>query len=273
MSNIHPIPLSLRTSSWLLRSGSVPGHAHTRVRWNNQDCSQQAAWQFGGGEYLLGVVCDGCTGGKVGVTRSEVGAILSADFIVSEAPLIVSSGVALSEVPAQLYQRLVGYLSTVARGAAVGGLEVITDFVARKLLATVIGFIVGPEETVVFRAGDGVIDLNGQTTVFDEKNKPSYPAYHLIDRAFLGGFSPPAGFESDVIKTEGIQSLAICSDGIVPLVKSGRQAEAFALDEPAGAGIKWALNGLANDGAFEDDCTVVRIHRLASETAKEGGGL
>ncbi len=247
------------------RSGSVLGHVHRRKGINNQDAIiAPQTIQVGDTSFSFGAVFDGCTGGKDSKhSRNEVAAILLSAFVASEAPLILASHTPLSEFSDMLYNRIVGYLGSIARSTVMGSPDTVWQFVQRHLLSTVLGYITDGSELVVFCAGDGVVLVNGEPTVIDQNDQPMYPAYQLLDKRLLGGISLPDSFETVTLSLNDIDRFAISTDGIkkCALAKPDFMEGIWSYETSARAGLQWHLNIGANESLFEDDCSVVAFAR------------
>src|SRR3989344_4653644 len=168
----HPNLKRTAMQGYIVRAGLVPGSAHKRKNFNNQDAYVLHEVQIGGTAYLFGAVFDGCTGGKG--SRTEVGAVLLSRFFRSEIPLILSAHTPIQEVPATPYQRSVGYFGAIVRSTVTGDAEEMWTFVQNHLLCTVVGFITDGATLVVFSAGDGVIVHNENVIVIEQDDKPTY---------------------------------------------------------------------------------------------------
>src|SRR5436309_2839375 len=131
-----------------VRAGSVIGQEHIFRQVNCQDKYRFGEITIGGRGYWLGVVCDGCSSGP----QSEVGAALQAEFGVREMARLLEAGWDVEQVPAELYNRMLAFLESLSRlvlGDAPSKLEM-AGFAGTYLLATMLGFIVSEEKTVIF---------------------------------------------------------------------------------------------------------------------------
>jgi hypothetical protein len=265
----------MSTGEFRFRTGTVTGHKHLRKGVNNQDGHFKDAVIIEDVPYVFGAVADGCSlGGKKELrgqpVRTELGAVLLVSFIRSEIPLLLASHIAIEKLPAVLYYRCVNYLASIARATVIGGPEVLSDFIERNLLATLIGFVMNDKVLVTFSAGDGAIVINDAVTVIDQKNQPSYLAYHLIDRTILGSAasSLPQDFVCSVTPVAEVQRFAVSTDGIVdPWNKSPEIISGIWDYQPeAPAGLQWWLNIGGNNALFSDDCTIIGAKRRTEKT-------
>jgi hypothetical protein len=206
--------MSCAVDQFCAASGSVIGREHVRCHRNNQD-----AVAVGQGDSLLvAAVADGCSSG----ISSEVGARLAVQWIVRHAPRLLQD---LGEVePAALVEAvmdgLLAYLEQVGRGICPDP-EAWPATVRDFLLFSLLGAIVGPEWTLVFGLGDGVVSINGQTTVLEAgaANAPPYLGYRLVGAVA----DVPAALDLQPVihyvgPTGGLESLVIATDGALELL-------------------------------------------------------
>jgi hypothetical protein len=240
--------------------GSVIGRSHSRIWLNNQDSFRIGEGSIGEKHYHFGVICDGCTAGSA----NEVGANLLATYVCSEIPMILMAGVSIRDLPSALFMRCIGYLRSIASQTVMGNPQTMIEFIKNHLLCTVMGFVMDDDDCLIFSAGDGAVYFNGQLRRIDQNNQPMYPAYHLVDRAYLNlqGVELPQSFQVVNFKTAEIQRLAICSDGIIPEVIEGAWGHEKSLF------LQRALKGFCRRLIdLQDDCTVITIERLAAENS------
>jgi hypothetical protein len=242
-----------------IRTGSLIGQQHQLSQRNCQD-----AWAFNtfdlgeAGRFLVGLVCDGCGEG----THSEVGAKLLAEFCTHEIERLLWE-FEPAVVPSELYMRALVFLDSISQSLI--GLRVLPEvgltqpldetkeFIRNYLLATVVGFIVGPEQTVIFAAGDGLILLNEQVVVRDEDNQPNYLAYGLLPGVALGGF------DMQVLPTAEVQRLAIWTDGFKPELSS----QLWQI-QGGPRGLQRQLNLWGRQAFFADDVTGIVVERSST---------
>lgn len=241
-----------------LRAGSVIGQEHIFRQTNCQDkyrCGEVVAESQ---RYLLGVVCDGCSSGP----QSEVGAALLAEFSIREITRMLEDGWAVEQVPAGFYERILAFLQNLSHlvlGDAPSKAE-IAGFTGTYLLATILGFIVGEEKTVIFAAGDGLAIVNDRVLVRDEGNAPRYPAYGLVDPAFLEGKAATrTQFEVISLDTAQVERLAIWTDGFNPALAD----QIWNLGGPRS--LQRKLNVWARQKLFSDDTTGITVARMKDE--------
>lgn len=245
-------------SLFSLKAGSIPGKDHLFRQANCQDKYRWASFEFEGKLYQAGIICDGCGSAE----QSEVGAALLAEFEVAELERLINRGISLEDLPQELYQSSLTFLKAlscliVGKKACT---EKSTEFVGRYLLATVLGFVMNEEQTLVFAAGDGLIIINDQVENRDEDNRPSYLAYGLLEPAQLGGptiFRPC--FDFRLLPTASIERLAVWTDGFDPALSR----EIWNLGGPRG--LQRKLNIWSKRKLFADDTTGITLERIGQE--------
>lgn len=80
-----------------------------------------------------------------------------------------------------------------------------------ELLTTLMLLVIDKQagQGIVFVVGDGVVNINGHITVFDQDNKPDYIGFHLHER-----FEDWYGAQTQKIVFDTIEDISIASDGI-----------------------------------------------------------
>ena len=256
------------------RTGSVMGHAHKNLSVNNQDARILGGVSVGGKNYTIGMVSDGCTAKEAGKrAHNEVGANLMCEFVASEVAVLLSAGTAITDVPAMLFPRCIGCIRNFTGITRTGPPEVITDLVLRMFLCTTVGFILNDEKLVIFNDADGVIIVNDEVIAIDQKNRPSYLGFHLVDEPTIRkyGIQRPQGFTVRTYDAAAVTRFAIATDGITRKAEMGGElivdpadVEAIWAHQPqAPAGLQWWLNIQSNTHhRLADDATVIAAERL-----------
>ncbi|MBI4136643.1 hypothetical protein HY469_01120 [Candidatus Roizmanbacteria bacterium] len=236
-----------------VRKASHVGRGHLLDFVNRQDSHVLFEGELNNKRTIVGIVCDGCSEG----TFSEVGANLASNFLVREVARLLKQGVPLSIVPTVVYTALVNFLQGILLGFSFVNPSDRVSFIKNNLLFTVVGFILNEEEATVFLAGDGVIVINEEVTYVDSGNRPSYPAYHLVDRSVLENqASPlPTGFEITPIPINQLSRLAIGSDAWKDEQDLINQIWGFT--NPAG--LQRKLNLWSKEKRFRDDVTIITV--------------
>jgi hypothetical protein len=243
-----------KVMSWRVRTGLVTGRSHLLDARNCQDALTVLPIEHEGEQYLCGALADGC-GSSV---HSEVGAWLAVEFVTRALRSLLSEGYSLEAIPAELYQRVQRFLQQTVASFDFAGEDERVHFIHDCLLFTVLGFVVGPEDTVIFVAGDGVVRVNDTIQVHDQGGAPDFIGYHLLkDRMTQNGLSLPSGFIVCQLETKDLQKLALGSDG-------WREATG-ALNEVWGkkgrAGVQLLMNRWADERRFLDDAALIVVER------------
>lgn len=187
-------------SRWEIATGSVAGTEHRRVARNSQD-----AFCFGcGPDSIVGVVCDGCSGG----IHSEVGAWLAAPMLVNLLSMQGSVNGLLAQARIALLDRITAVAESI-RNPKSEIRNVLLDY----FLFTIVGFVVTEQTTAVFSIGDGLFALNGEKRIIaaETPNEPTYAAYELLgggDCAFhIHSLMPTDEVDSILIGTDGANDI------------------------------------------------------------------
>lgn len=234
-----------------LRTGIVPGRSHILDARNCQDALCSMSFEYNGQPYIVGVIADGCGEGK----HSEVGAELAVQFIAYEVRRLVQDGKV--DIPQTLFERLIHFLKGIVGAYNFSDVREFVKFVNNHLLFTVIGFIVSPEQTLVFAAGDGIVVLNDEVHLREQNNAPAYIGYQLIDRRYLqANTSPlPTTFDMYSLPTKSLKRLAIGSDAWIseqPLLDQ-------VWDTKMAAGLQLQMNKWSDARHFKDDASMVLL--------------
>jgi len=214
-----------------IAAGTVIGRDHRVAGKNNQD----AFCCLVSDELIVAVVCDGCGSSP----HSEVGAKIGARLIATELQNSLS-GFSDQCRPIRkddwefllscVYSKpFLNQIETLAFGMAGHQTDRDTEFfrvILNYFLFTVVGFVINPESTIVFSAGDGIFGINFQSGGILRVlgpfpgNAPPYPAYSLIGSAVV---SDPKllGFKLQAVDlTRDIESLIIGTDGTIDLAEA-----------------------------------------------------
>ena len=200
-----------------IAAGSVVGRDHRRVGKNNQD-----AYLFKNfGDSIVGLVSDGCGS----VKRSEFGsqALVRITLNVIGAYLPLLEGYNNTDDTRFIFwtlvrERILEDLSKVACSMSRDEVFALNEY----MLATLLGFIIGPKKTYLFSIGDGEIYLNGKlikTGSFPD-NAPPYIAYGLLGEKQKFFSEDMLNFSIDAeLETSELESLLIGTDGLADLRK------------------------------------------------------
>ena len=198
----------------MISHATVLGRAHRLMQHNCQDF---AATATPAPHLAIGLVCDGCGSKFVGNGRSasshnEVGANLLGQFAIeflSERLATLPQPIgpdALEAVLADLHLAaltLLHHLTTHFPEAKR------REFVATRLLTTLVGFVRMAETAVFFWQGDGFLVTDGAICQLNSNNQPDYLAYQLLhpqpgQTNFQLAFVP---------QPQTVQWLAVATDG------------------------------------------------------------
>ncbi len=204
-------------------SGTVVGKEHRYAGRNNQDAFMISEEN----DFLVAVVADGCGSGKYSEVGAQIGCRLIAKSALAQVRRMPDHSFltdpsfwervrqdALAEIRV-LANQLGGSLS-----------KVIEDY----FLFTIIGAAIGPEVSVFFSIGDGVVIINGEITELGpfQKNAPPYLAYDLVGSTIHDGDdfkfkivceTPTSELDSFLIGTDGVEELISLSEKILPGLK------------------------------------------------------
>ncbi len=225
-----------------IRAGKIVGRDHLVRQANCQDALAVAEC----GDQVIAGVCDGCGEGA----RSEVGAALAADFIVTRASEHIEAGKTANDLPSLLYWQTLAYLEQLL---AVAGPANRVQFAHDYLLFTILGAVLTPDGGVIFSAGDGQFAIDDHVTEIDQRNRPAYIAYQLFTAEL--GTSIPVGFSTTPISA-GWSHVAVMTDGF----EADLLPQIWDIAHPRG--LQRKLNAWSNQQhRFADDTAIITIER------------
>lgn len=247
---------------WKIRSGRILGRDHVHVGRNCQDGCSHKTVVVDGQTFQIGVVSDGCGEGSF----SEFAGLLLPVYIVNQIAHLLRFETPVSQVPVSLYPNVIGMLESVRKLVPFSESPEVVSFIKDHLLATVVGFVIGEEEGVVFNAGDGLWAINDEVSVLDHGNRSPYVAYHLLPRSVMveGTGQLPRTFNSVSLDVGSLKRLTVTTDGFTPVLLQRMRQEARSV--PLGLQL-WmnVINGPRNPqpeaGRFSDDAAVVDVER------------
>jgi Protein phosphatase 2C len=207
-----------------LAFASVQGGEHQRLGRNNQDALAVAR----GERHLALVLADGCSASP----HSEAGALLGSRLFAGALlralePGASCGGVGLEEALERATSAVLAHLAGLARQLCPEpepGDRALAAAVRDSLLFTLVGAVLGPEQSLVFALGDGLAEVNGEAHALGPfaGNEPPYLAYALLPPA-LHGFAPEA-LRPKVLSrlaTFALETLALGTDGALELGRAG----------------------------------------------------
>jgi hypothetical protein len=249
-------------SEWTLRGAKILGRDHAMAGKNCQDSYAFKTVSINGQTYQIGVVADGCSEGS----STEFAGILLPTFVVYQVCHLIQFETPILQIPVALYPSVIGFLESMCKLIPFRDGQEVVAFIKDHLLATIVGFVLGETEGIVFYAGDGLVAVNEEIETVDYGNKSPYLAYHLVPRSVLteGASQLPRTFVSRTLGLETLQRLTITTDGFSPELLQRLWEEA----RPIPLGLQlWmnVINGPRNAkpqaGRFYDDATVVVAER------------
>lgn len=173
----------------MISHATILGRAHRLMQHNSQDFATAAT---PAPDLAIGLVCDGC-GSKFGgngnlragtaPSHNEVGANLLGQFtldFLSERVRALPPPIgpaALEALLADLHLAALTFLHHLTTHFPETKRR---EFVATRLLATLVGFVRTAETAVFFWQGDGFLVANGAVCPLNSHNQPDYLAYQLL---------------------------------------------------------------------------------------------
>lgn len=240
----------------MISHATVLGRAHRLMQHNGQDFAAAASPTL---DLAIGLVCDGCGSKFVGNGHSipsynETGANLlgqfALDFLSQQLAALPHpiGPEALEAVLADLHLAALTFLHHLTANFPDTKRR---EFVATRLLATLVGFVRTAETAVFFWQGDGFLVTNGAVCPLNSHNQPNYLAYQMLQpdptqTNFQLAFVP---------QPDQLRWLAVATDGwSTPLLEQ--------LDEPRSALTlqRWLNVQSQQRGQFDDDGAVAIWH-------------
>lgn len=246
----------------MINHATVIGRAHRLMQRNCQDFAATAS---PAPHSAVGLVCDGCgskfqENGRLPTTASpshnEIGANLlgqfAIDFLCDKLTNLPQPACpdTLEGILADLQLASLTFLHHLV---AHFPQEKRRQFVATRLLTTLVGFIRTPQTVVFFWQGDGFLGVNGRLHQLDSGNQPSYLAYQLLQPEptqtnFQLAFIP---------QPENLRWLAVATDGW-----SAKLLSQLEEPRPALTLQRWLNVQSQQRGQFDDDGAIAIWHNL-----------
>ncbi len=241
----------------MISHATVLGRAHRLMQHNCQDFAAAASPTA---NIAIGLVCDGCgskfvSDGRSHPSQNEMGASLlgqfAIDFLNSKLSYLTHqpSPDVLEALLADLHLASLTFLHHLVAHFPESTRR---QFVATRLLATLVGFVHAGETAVFFWQGDGFLVVDGTVCQLDSDNQPDYLAYQLLQpnpcqTNFQLAFVP---------QPEQIRWLAVATDGWSAELLSQ-------LEEPRAALTlqRWLNVQAQQPGQFDDDGAVASWHK------------
>jgi len=243
---------------WFPVTASAQGLAYAHEGRNNQD----AVFSWSDGINSIVFLNDGCHAGKF----SEVGARLSAGFLVRTSQKMLSQNVPLLDLRTKLFVDYLEFLEWQVQSQFFDNIDEIREFIGSHLLCTALGIITTPKEVMLLSCGDGSFFLNDQIieTIHSPLNTPAYPAYNLLSRFGLKIDNRvrnlmPSSFKTTIIPTEEVQLVGMTSDGLNDLPHLVEELRAHS---KTSLSLQLCLNRIAVIRAeTRDNVTIVFVHK------------
>jgi hypothetical protein len=239
----------------MIQQATLIGRTHRLFARNGQDAAYGAQLSP---DRAYGLVLDGCGASLPSPegtqpSRSELGALLLGQFLVGQLDRLAGSDKPLTAGIDELAGRTHRFLAQVSRAVGLPA-PARRRFVATCLLTTVVGFVLRPEQALLFWAGDGICLVNDRVLRLEADNRPDYPAYALFD-----GITRPFALLT-VCDRPALRRLAVATDGWEPSQLSAVPARTNSLLLQ-----RWLNQEGGRRGQFEDDAAVVAWHADGAE--------
>ncbi|MEZ4591478.1 MAG: protein phosphatase 2C domain-containing protein [Chloroflexota bacterium] len=244
----------------MISHATVLGRAHRLMQHNCQDF---AATTNPAPYLAIGIVCDGCgskfvANGRSHPSHNETGANLLGQFAID----FLSQK--LAALPTPICPETVEPTLADLHLAAISFLHHLTahfpettrrQFIATRLLTTLVGFVRTAETAVFFWQGDGFLVANGAICQLNSNNQPDYLAYQLLQpnpaqTNFQLAFVP---------QPEQLRWLAVATDGW-----RAELLEQLAEPRPALTLQRWLNVQAQQRSQFDDDGAVAIWHDCES---------
>ena len=241
----------------MINHATILGRAHRLMQHNCQDFAATAS---PAPHLAIGLVCDGCgskfvANGRSAPSHNETGANLLGQFaleFLSQKLVALPTPICpqtVEDVLADLHlaahtflQQLTAHFPEAAR----------RQFIATRLLTTLVGFVHTVETAVFFWQGDGFLVADGAICQLNSNNQPDYLAYQLLQpnpeqTNFQLAFVPQPG---------ELRWLAVATDGwqAALLEQLNDPRSALALQ-------RWLNVQSQQRGQFDDDGAVAIWHQ------------
>lgn len=209
-----------------LTGGTMVGRYHlgdhkVLVGKNNQDAYQYLVKD----DYMIGVVSDGCGS----TPYAEFGSRFLTNLITKELHRLLPEKGRFSMVMDALWHSTLYYMQSVAMTVFEGHRassrfrENLMEILDGNFLATIVGFVILPEQTHIFHIGDGFYFINEEPHEIKtlHLNRPPYIAYNLYDESTQVYFGKEnLKFKVETFNTADIKSLMIATDGLKHFIES-----------------------------------------------------
>lgn len=193
-----------------IKAGKVIGRSHFMAGKNCQDAYKSDTVTIHSKIYHIGWISDGCSAGA----HSEVGSNLAVEFLFNRTVEYLTDRVPFEAISLFLFEDLLSFLKINVESQMFKTPQQQALYINNFLLFTLVGFIIGPTQSLVMAHGDGLVIINDDVYQRDFDDASPYIGYLLIDPSYLNPNrrTVPEEFDVFLIKTESIKKLAIGDD-------------------------------------------------------------
>jgi serine/threonine protein phosphatase PrpC len=211
-------------------SGVLQGADHRYIRTNCQDAVRVFSRTlhdklWGNNTVVVGVCADGCGTGEHTEVGAQLGVNIATDVISTEYLSAASLG---NEVDWNtIKDDIVARVGNIAQ--SVWSLE--QDYnalIIEYFFFTIIGFAMTSEETTFFRAGDGVLIVNGEDIPIKtpDGNRPEYLGYNLLSSSIRPDIEilfkiPTDKIDHFLLGSDGLKDICAAEEKLIPKKQVG----------------------------------------------------
>jgi len=205
-------------------SGVLQGADHRYIRINCQDAVRilrrssdiRAIGSQFGKEVVVGVCSDGCGTGEHTEVGAQLGVNIATDVISSEH--LINDEVDWSHIKDEIVRKI----DTIALSSWSDDNDY-TKLIIEYFFFTIIGFVMTPDFTTFFRAGDGVLVVNGENVPIKtpEGNRPEYLGYNLLNSSIRPEIEvmirlPTSEIDSFLLGSDGLKDIQAAEGKLIP---------------------------------------------------------
>ncbi len=203
-------------------AGSVPGTSHIARMKNNQDAMRL----YTDDEIIIAVVSDGCSASNEKNTPhyNEVGSQILTNLCIKTILTYVKHYGYEALKWQYFWDRVTSDILAQVKTIATSMNDDFAAIARTYFQATLMGYIITPEKTIVFGCGDGMYAINGDIKIITpvaEGNYPPYIIYSLIGSSVYSFNDNAIRLQQfDEIDTSQLEHICIGTDGIVDLMNA-----------------------------------------------------
>jgi hypothetical protein len=240
-----------------VQAGIVTGRHHLLDGRNCQDALSYLRFEIAGQPYITGALADGCGSGL----HSEAGAHLAVQYATCALRDLVQQSPALDILSSHLFERLFHFLRYTVDSYCFADESERTRFVHDHLLFTLLGFLITPEETLIFVTGDGIVIINDDIPLEERHAAPPYIGYMLLQQ-----HPEHPAIQHYQFATKELKRLAIGSDAW--LEEKALLPEIWAGTTPSS--LQRAMNKWSDARHFIDDASLIIVERIEEKQTVRG---